>query len=175
MERAEKVQEVEALKKNFSSASLTLLAEYQGLTVANLTQLRVDLRKNNAHVKIAKNTLSKRAIAGTALDVLKPYLEGPVMMVFAQKDPVLSAKTVVKFSEEFEKFKIKAGVLEDKLLGPQDIEGLSKLPSREELLAKMLGSLQSPAQKLVNVLSALPRQWVTVLAAIRDKKQGEQS
>ena len=171
MERAEKVQEVEALKKNFSSANLTLLAEYQGLTVANLTRLRVDLRKNNAHVKIAKNTLSKRAIAGTELDVLKPYFEGSVMVVFAQEDPILPAKALVKFSEEFEKFKIKAGVLEGKLLVPRDIEGLSKLPSREELLAKMLGSLQSPAQKLVNVLSALPRQVVTVLAAIRDKKQ----
>ena len=170
MNREEKAQAVEALKERFQKTSVTLLAEYQGLKVSELTKLRQELRKTNAEVKILKNTLAGLALKGTEMEPLSKLFVGPTAVVTSAKDPVTPAKVLVKFVKEFEKAKIKGGFLSGKVMTPAEIETLSKLPSREEMLAKMLGSMQAPAQNLVNVLSALPRQLATVLAAIRDKK-----
>jgi large subunit ribosomal protein L10 len=170
MNREEKAQTVAALKERFQKTSVTLLAEYQGLKVSELTKLRQELRKTDAEVKILKNTLAGLALKGTEMEPLSKFFVGPTAVVTSAKDPVTPAKVLVKFVKEFEKAKIKAGFLSGKVMTPAEIETLSKLPSREEMLAKMLGSMQAPAQNLVNVLSALPRQLATVLAAIRDKK-----
>jgi len=170
MNREEKAQAVEALKERFQKTSVTLLAEYQGLKVSELTKLRQELRKTDAEVKILKNTLAGLALKGTEMEPLSKLFVGPTAVVTSAKDPVTPAKVLVKFVKEFEKAKIKGGFLSGKVMTPAEIETLSKLPSREEMLAKMLGSMQAPAQNLVNVLSALPRQLATVLAAIRDKK-----
>jgi len=170
MNREEKAQAVEALKERFQKASVTLLAEYQGLTVSELTKLRQELRKTQSELKVLKNTLAGLAIKGSELEPLTKLFVGPTAVVTTESDPVAPAKVLVKFAKEFEKAKIKGGFLSGKVLGVAEIETLSKLPSREELIAKLMGSMNAPAQNLVNVMSAMPRKLVTVLAAIRDKK-----
>jgi len=168
--REEKSQAVEALKERFQKTCVTLLAEYQGLKVSELTKLRQELRKDGAELKVLKNTLAGRAIQGTDMEPLSKLFVGPTAVITSSKDPVTPAKILVKFVKEFEKAKIKGGFLSGKVMNPAEIDALSKLPSREEMLAKMLGSMQAPAQNLVNVMSAIPRQLATVLAAIRDRK-----
>lgn len=170
MNRTEKNQAVEELKKSFQKASVTLLADYQGLKVSELTKLRQELRGSAAEFKVLKNTLAALALKDTEMAPLAQHFVGTNGVILTEGDPVTPAKILVKFAKEFEKAKIKAGFLSGKLLSPTEIDALSKLPSREELLAKLLGSMQAPAQQWVNVLAAVPRQLATVLAAIRDKK-----
>jgi large subunit ribosomal protein L10 len=168
--REEKKQAVQELKERFQKASIALLADYKGLKANEINQLRRELRKQSAQLKVLKNTLAKIAVEGTELKDLKDQFQGTVAVITSEADPVGPAKVLVQFAKEFEKPQIKMGALDGKLLSLAEIVALSKLPSREELLAKMLGSMLAPAQNLVNVLSAVPRQLVTVLAAIRDKK-----
>lgn len=170
MNKAEKSQAVEELKQRFQNASVTLLADYQGLKVSELTQLRQELRKTAAELKVLKNTLANLALKDTEMAPLAQHFVGTNAVILATGDPVTPAKILVKFAKDFEKAKVKAGFLSGKLMSPLEVEALSRLPSREEMLAKILGSMLAPAQNWVNVLSAMPRRLVTVLAAIRDKK-----
>jgi Ribosomal protein L10 len=172
MNRTEKTQAVEELKKSFQKSAMTLLADYHGLKVSELTKLRQELRKSAAELKVLKNTLASLALKDTEMAGLAPHFVGTNAVILTEGDPVTPAKILVKFAKDFEKAKIKAGFLSGKLLNAAEIEALSKLPSREEMLAKLMGSMLAPAQNWVNVLSALPRQLATVLAAIRDKKTG---
>jgi large subunit ribosomal protein L10 len=170
MNRSEKAQEVEELKQRFQKTCVTLLAEYQGLKVSELTKLRQELRQTKAEVKVIKNTLATLALKGTPMESLTDLFVGPTAVVTSDEDPVAPAKILVKFAKEFEKAKIKGGFMSGKVMKASEVETLSKLPSREEMLSKMLGSMLAPAQNWVNVLSAVPRQLATVLAAVRDKK-----
>ena len=170
MNRSEKKQAVEELKERFQKTSVTLLADYKGLKVSEITQLRQELRKNQAELKVLKNTLASLALKGTEMEVLAEYFVGTTAVVTSFGDPASPAKILVKFAKDNEKAKIKVGFLSGKLMKLAEIETLSRLPSREELLAKMLGSMLAPAQNLVNVMVAIPRQLVTVLAAVRDQK-----
>ncbi len=170
MNREQKSQAVQEIQERFQKASITLLADYCGLNAEQMSRLRRELRENSGEIKVLKNTLAKRAIQGTEHQVLDPYFTGTIALVTSKTDPVGPAKVLVKFAKELDKPKIKAGFLSGSLLGVKDVESLSQMPSREELLAKLLGSMMAPAQNLVNVMSAVPRQLVTVLAAIRDKK-----
>lgn len=170
MDRARKEQEVSSLKSTFDSAVVTLLAEYKGLTVTQLSDLRRSLREGSSTLKVVKNTLSKKAIEGTPLDVLDPYFVGPIALITSSEDPVSPAKALVKYAETSECLSIKAGFLDGKLLDEKAVINLSKLPGREELLSKLVGSMSAPAQNLVNVLAAVPRQLATVLSAIADQK-----
>lgn len=170
MKRQEKEQTVQDLKERFQKANVTLLADFTGLKVNEMNQLRRELRENSAEMKVLKNTLAKLAIKETELKDLEDHFQGTTAIVTSAGDPVGPAKILVKFAKKLEKPKIKAGFLSGKILEISEIEALSKLPSRDELLAKLLGSMQAPAQNLVNVFAAVPRQLVTVLSAIRDKK-----
>jgi large subunit ribosomal protein L10 len=170
MLKSEKSQAVEELKGRFQKAVVTLLADYKGLKVSEITQLRQELRKHQAELKVLKNTLATLALKGTEMEALSQYFVGTTAVVTGSADPVHPAKVLVKFAKDNEKAKIKAGFLSGKLMQPGEIETLSKLPSREEMLAKMLGSMKAPAQNLYNVMTAIPRKWATVLAAVRDKK-----
>jgi large subunit ribosomal protein L10 len=171
VKRTEKETEVRKLSEHFKKAELTILADYCGLTVAEVTRLRRSLREANAEMKVVKNTLAQIAVQDTEVKVLKDYFTGPIAVITTPGDPVSPAKALMKFAKEIEKLKIKIGVLSGKLLKPQEIEALSKLPSREEMLSSLLGSLKAPAQNLVGVLAALPRKLAYALAAVRDKKQ----
>ncbi len=170
MNKTEKSETVEAIKLRFKAAAITLLTDYTGLPVKDITQLRQELRKNNCEMKVMKNTLAVRALEDSEMAPLSEYFKGTTAVVTTDKDPVAPARILVKLAKDMEKLQIRAGFLSGKILSRQEIEALSKLPSREELLAKILGSMMAPAQNLYNVMVAIPRQLMTVLSAVRDKK-----
>jgi len=168
---AEKELAVQELSERFKKAELTILADYCGMNVSQVTNLRRALRDVKAEMKVVKNTLAQRAVDGTELNILKAHFTGTTAVITSQGDPVAPAKALTKFAKDVEQLKLKVGFLSGKLMTQKEIESLSKLPSREEMLSSLLGSMMAPAQNWVNVLSALPRKLATVLAAIRDKKQ----
>ena len=170
MNREEKVQAIQELKDQFSKATVTLWADYKGLKVTEINELRRELRGSDAQMQVVKNTLAKLAVADTELAPLGEHFQGTTAIVVSEGDPVGPAKVLVKFAKDREKPEIKVGFLSGELMESAQVLALSKLPSREEMLAKLLGSMQAPAQNWVNVLAAVPRQLATVLAAVRDQK-----
>lgn len=173
MNRQEKVAEVQRLQDAFSKSAVAILTGYRGLTVSAVTDLRRKLKEKSSSLKVVKNRLAKIAIKGTPYEILSDQLVGPVALVTSDTDPVSPAKVLTDFAKDNEKLQLKVGVLQGNLLKIKDIEALSKMPSREELIAKLMGSMQAPMQNLVSVLSQIPRQIVNVLEAVR--KQKEQS
>jgi len=171
MKKQEKELEVKNLKEKFNKANMAILTEYIGMSVEEMTAFRKSLREVNAEVKVVKNTLARIASEDTELKILKDYFVGTnALITITGDDPVAPAKALVEIAKKIEKLKIKSGVLSGKLIAAADIEALSKLPSREQMLSSLLGSMNAPAQNLVNVFAAIPRQLVTVLAAVRDQK-----
>ncbi len=171
MNRQEKTQAVGEIKEKFQKANITVLADFSGLKVSEMTRLRKELRETSAELKVVKNTLARLVIKDTPMSVLEPFFQGPVAVITSETDAVGPAKVLVKFAKELEKPKIKVGFMSGNLMKEAEVITLSKLPSREELLANLLGSMLAPAQNLVNVFAAIPRKLVTVLAAVRDQKK----
>lgn len=170
MNRSEKEQRVEALSGALAQARLLCLADFQGLNVEEISALRRSLRASKAEIHVVKNTLAKRAIRGTPLQELEPYLAGPTAIAYTSTDPVEPAKALIRFAKDNPKLKLKAGFLEGKVLSADGIEDLSKLPAREVLLASLLGTLKSPPTALVNVLSGILRKLLWALRAIEESK-----
>ena len=152
MNRQEKRDNVSALQERFERASVALVATSRGLSVAKMQQLRQAIRQAGGEYKVTKNTLARRALKQTTFARLEALLEGPTGLVFGYSDPVAVTKALVKFAEENDKLSIKAAVLDDRLLEPAAINALAKLPSREVLLAMLLGLLQAPATQLVRTI-----------------------
>lgn len=171
MNREEKKDAVQSMKERFQKASITLLADYKGLKVNELNELRQKLFDVSAKLQVVKNTLAKLAIEETELKPLKEHFQGTIAVITSEGDPVSPTKALIAFAKDRETPAIKAGFMSGELMDAAKVEALSKLPSREEMLSKLLGSMQAPAQNMVNVMVAVPRQLVTVLAAIRDQKQ----
>lgn len=170
MNRTQKAAEVESLKSKFVNSQLTLVTEYQGLDVASVTELRKALSKDEATLKVVKNRLAKIALKDTPCEELSQYFVGATAITVTEGDPVAPAKTLSDFAKTHEELKVKVGFLDGKLLTPEEVKMLATMPSKEELLAKLLGSMQAPATNLVSVLSQIPRQLVQVLSAVKDQK-----
>lgn len=171
MNRSEKAQEVENLKKQFSNSVVTILANYNGLSVSALTELRGKLREKSSSLKVVKNRLAKIALKDTSAEGLASHFVGTTAVVTSENDPAGPAKVLIDFAKDNEKLQIKHGFLDGKQLDFNAIKALASLPSKEELIAKMLGSMQAPATNLVSVLVQIPRQLVNVLSAVKDQKQ----
>ncbi len=170
MKKEQKPIIVENLKSRYEKANLSVLLKNKGLTVAEMTELRKKLKSVNVEVKVAKNTLSKIAIKDTPYAKLTDYFVGPVVSVWAYGDPVTPAKILNTFLKEQQKAEFVVGAIKEKIISVNDLTVLATLPSREELLAKMLGSLKSPINGFVNVLAGVPRSFLNVLNAIKEKK-----
>jgi large subunit ribosomal protein L10 len=170
LNKTSKEQVVAELAQKLASAKASFLADYRGLNVEKVNNLRGELRGVTVEYLVAKNTLLKLAAKGTAAECLNDHLVGPTAIAIVMGDPVAPAKVLTTFAKANPKFEIKAGVLDGKLLTIADIKALSELPSREVLLAKLLGSMNAPVTNFVGVLAAVPRSLVQVLAAIQDKK-----
>jgi large subunit ribosomal protein L10 len=171
LERAKKEQLVAELHEKLQRASAAVLTDFKGLTVAEITALRDNLAEQGVEYKVVKNTLMRIAAKGTAAEVVEPLLTGTNAVAISYQDPSALAKVLKKFAKEKDKFQIKGGVLGTKALSAQDVEALADLPSREEMLAKLLGTLNAVPTGLVRVLSGVPRAFVGVLAAIEREKQ----
>jgi len=168
MDRSEKEQLVSSLRQGILESSLVIVAHQTGLTVAEVTDLRRQMREAGAHYKVAKNTLARLALAGTPNEGIHTMLSGPTALAYS-KDPVAAAKVTIKFANDNEKFKIVGGVLDGKILTSKEIEHLSKLPSMDELRAKIIGVLTTPASRLVGVLQAPAGQLARVFSAYGNK------
>jgi large subunit ribosomal protein L10 len=170
LNRSSKEQVVSELASKLGAAKASFLADYRGLTVEQVNQLRGKLREVGVDYRVVKNTLLKLAAKGTNSACLEEYLVGPTAIAIAVDDPVASAKVLSEYAKQNSKFELKVGALDGKVLSLADIKALSDLPSREVLLAKLLGSINAPVSNFVGVLAAVPRSLVQVLAAIQDKK-----
>lgn len=170
-QREAKAAVVEEVKSKLSQSMAFVLADYRGLNVAEITQLRRQLREAGAELKVVKNTLTRIATRDLGLQGLDPYLEGPTAIVFTYGDPVAPAKVLTGFAKTKERFQLKAGILQGKVITPAEIKTLAELPSKEELVAKVMGGLKGPLYGLVNVLSGPIRNLVYVLEAVRREKE----
>lgn len=170
LNRTSKEQVVAELVQKLASAQAAFVADYRGLNVSQVNKLRGELREVSVDYQVAKNTLLKLAAKDTSAECLYDHLAGPTAVAFVNGDPVASAKVLTGFAKANAKFVLKGGILNGKPLSAADIGALADLPSREVLLAKMLGSLNAPASNFVGVLAAIPRSLVQVLAAIQDQK-----
>ena len=136
-----------------ASAQSAVAAEYRGLTVAELTKLRVAARKADVYVKVVKNTLARRAVQGTEFECLREKLKGPLVLAFSRRDPGAAARVIKSFAKEHEKLITVAVALGGALYSPRDIDRVASLPTLEQARAKLLGTLIAPAAQLVRVLA----------------------
>ncbi len=171
MNRSKKEQVVAELQERLKDVKLAILADYSGLNVAKITELRNELRKSDAELRVIKNTLFKIAAQDTGFSVLDDHLAGPLAVVMNFGDVVAPTKALVDFAKKNAQLEIKVGVMDGKALTIDQIKALSELPSREVLLAKLLSVMAGVQTSLVNVLSGVPRQFVQVLEAYRAKKE----
>lgn len=153
-----------------AGAQAAIVAEYRGLTVAQMTALRRNARKSDIYVRVVKNTLVRRAVKGSQFEGLTDHLSGPLAFT-AGKDPAALAKLLTEFAKDNEKFRITAGSMQGKLMSKAQMDALAKLPSREILLATLMGTMLAPVQKFVQTLNEVPAKFVRTLAAVRDQKQ----
>jgi len=170
MNRTEKEQVVQGLAKRLAETDAAFLADYRGINVDQATRLRRELTQAGVEYRVVKNNLIKLAAKGTSAEPLQGFCAGPTAIALAGADPVAPAKILSKFAKDVQAFELKAGVLGGKLLTVADINALADLPSREELLAKALASMNAPASNFVGTLAAIPRSLVQVLNAIGQSK-----
>lgn len=171
--RPEKASKVAELKDLLTSSKGVVLVNYCGLTVAEDTELRAKMREAGVKYMVAKNTFIRIAAKEAGIEGLDPVLEHNTALAFSAEDPVAPAKILNDFSKDHEALELKAGVLDGKAIGVDEVKALAELPSREELLAKLVGSMQAPISGLVNVLQGTIRNFVYTLEAVRQKKEQE--
>lgn len=167
--KQQKIEAVEALSKDIADATSVVFANYQGLTVADMDALRANCRENGVRCMATKKTLVKRALADRDIDVDTKAYEGGIA-TFLGTDEVSAPKVVAEFAKDHEIVTIFGGVLEGAYIDADKVKALSKLPSKEELLAKMVGSMNAPVSGFVNVLAGNLRGLVNVLNGIKDAK-----
>ena len=172
MDRKGKEAIREVAEGRFGKANAAIVAEYRGLTVASLTELRKALKKVNGEFRIVKNRVAKKAVLGKAETAkgLADSLKGPVGIAFLYGDAAAGAKALTEFEKGNELFKITAGVMESKKLSATEVKAIASLPSKEVLLGQIVGLLVSPHRGILGVVNAVPRSLVQVINAVKEKK-----
>jgi len=164
------IEIVKEIQAKLEGATSVVITDYRGLNVSQATDLRRELRDAGVEYRVLKNTLTRLAAKAAGIDGLEESLTGPNAIAFGQ-DAVSAAKVLYKFAKKNKALEIKGGVLEGKVVSIEQIKALSDLPSREELLAKMLGSMQAPLVNFASVLNAPLRDFVGVLNAVKEQKE----
>lgn len=171
MPTAQKAAQIEDLADRLSRSQLTIIADYRGLSVDALHGFRARLRPLDAEFKVAKNTLTRIAAEQAGIDGLEPQLEGPTAILFAYGDVVAPAKAISEFARSSRILQVRAGVMNNQVLSAADVEAISSLPPREELLGKLVGLLASPMTRTAAVLSG-PARSLVYLANARVEQLG---
>jgi large subunit ribosomal protein L10 len=169
------LEDKKALVAEVSAVAATALsvvaAEYRGLTVSQMTELRSKARSAGVYVRVVKNSLARKAMAGTSFECMSPILKGPLVLAFSKDDPGAAARVVKAFAKDNDKLVTTAVSLGGQLLNASALEKVASLPTREQALAALMGVMKAPIQKLAATLAAAPSKLVRTLAAVRDQKQ----
>ncbi len=165
MLRAQKARIVEDLHAVFSQAAVVVVTHYKGLNVPEMSELRARMREAGGQFRVVKNRLARRALEGTPYGALADLLRGPSAIAWSAADPVAAPKVVVDYAKKNEKLVIIGGSLGDQLLDAEAVRALAQLPSLDELRARLIALLQTPASRIVGVLQAPGGQLARVLAA----------
>jgi large subunit ribosomal protein L10 len=169
--RSDKEQILETYEQGLAKAPHAFLLDYQGITVPQVTELRKRVRQSGGEYVVVKNTIALRAIDSQALGQLKEHFVGPTAVAFSLTDPVGVAKALTDYAKDVPAIKLKAGLVEGRAIAADQIKEIASLPSREELIAKLLFLVQSPITRFVRVLAAVPQSFVMVLDQVRKKKE----
>lgn len=175
MNRDEKATVVEQLNDKFSKAKLAVVADYRGLSVPAFQEIRRTLRDANTEIRVAKNTLLRRAVKGTSFEAMESHFQGTTAVSVSYDDPVAPAKALTDFAKINPRLAIRAAILDGKFLTADDLLALAKLPSKEVLLSKLLSVMQAVPTNFVQVLNGVPLKMVYMLQAIKDKKAQEEN
>jgi large subunit ribosomal protein L10 len=156
-----------------ATASSVVAAEYRGLTVAQMTELRSKARASGVYMRVVKNTLARKALAGTNFEPIGPKLKGPLVLAFSKDDPGAAARVVKDFSKANEKLVATVVSIGGQVLPGKDIDKVASLPTREQALSQLLGVIKAPIQKWVSLLAEPPAKLARTLAAYRDQQQAK--
>jgi ribosomal protein L10 len=170
LNREEKAAVIEEVSAQVEQAGSIVLAEYRGLTVEKITQLRKQARESGVYLRVLKNTLVRRAVKDTPYEKLADQMVGPLMYGISA-DPVAPAKLIASFAKANDQLVVKGGAMPNVVMDVAGVQALATMPSREELLAKLLGTMQAPVATFVRTLNEVPTKFVRGLAAVRDKQE----
>ena len=154
-----------------ATAQSVVAAEYRGLTVGQMTELRSKARKSGVYMRVVKNTLARKALAGTSFESVGPKLKGPLVLAFSKDDPGAAARVVKDFAKANEKLKATLVSLGGQVLPAGELDKVASLPTRDQALSMLLGVMKAPIQKFVGTLAAPGSKLVRTIAAVRDQKQ----
>ncbi len=168
--RIQKQDLIERYEGGLATAKHAFLVDFQGLTVSQATDLRSRIREQGGSYEVVKNRLALRAIEGRGLGELKEKFQGPTAVAYAEDDPVVLAKTLTDFQKDVPAIQFKGALVDGQAVDASEVESISKMPGREELIAKLLFLLQSPITRLARGLAAIPRQLVVVLDQVAKQK-----
>jgi large subunit ribosomal protein L10 len=154
-----------------AQAQSVVAAEYRGLTVGQMTELRAKARRQGVYMRVVKNTLARKALAGTSFESVGPKLKGPLVLAFSKDDPGAAARVVKDFAKGHEKLVATLVALGGQVLSAGELDRVASLPTREQALSMLLGVLKAPMSKLVRTLAEPPAKLARTLAAVRDQKQ----
>jgi large subunit ribosomal protein L10 len=165
----EKKAVVAEVSAEVAKAQAIVVAEYRGLEVGNMTELRRQARNAGVYLRVLKNTLARRAVKDTPFEKLSDQMVGPLIYGMSS-DPVATAKVMNEFAKANDKLVIKAGAMPNSLISSAEVKALANMPSRDELIAKLMGTMQAPVAQFVRTLNEVPSRFVRTLAAVRDAK-----
>ncbi len=169
LNRSEKAVVIEEVSAKVASAKSIVLAQYRGLEVGHITGLRKEARKSGVYLRVLKNSLARRAVADSPFSGLADHMVGPLIYGISD-DPVAAAKVISDFAKTNDKLVVMGGSLPNSVFDAAGVKALATMPSREELLAKLLGTMQAPIAQFVRTLNEVPTKFVRGLAAVRDQK-----
>ena len=167
----DKKQIVSEVNEAANSALAAVLADYRGVTVSDMTELRKTARENNVYLRVVRNTLLKRAVEDTDFECIKEVLVGPTILAFSQEDPGAAARVLKDFAKENNDFEIKALSIGGKLLDASDIDVLAKLPTYDQAVSMLMSVMLAPVTKLTRTFNEVPSKVTRAVAAVRDQKQ----
>jgi large subunit ribosomal protein L10 len=170
LNREEKAAVIDEVGAQVASAQAIIVAEYRGLEVGPITALRKQARQSGVYLRVLKNTLARRAVAGTPFEGLTDKLVGPLIYGIS-KDPVSAAKVLSDFAKSNDKLAIKAGAMPNFVMDANGVKALAAMPSREELLSTLMATMQAPVTKFVRTLNEVPGKFVRTVAALRDERE----
>ncbi|GBC75850.1 50S ribosomal protein L10 [bacterium HR07] len=173
MPTAEKEHAVSLLEERLKRSKALVFSDFHGLTASEMVELRRELRKHGLEYRVVKNNVARIAVERLGIKDTDPYFRGPTGLCISYDDPALAFKISHALTKKFEHYKIKGGVLEGVVVSAAEAEQLANLPSRHELLAMLVNTLQAPMQQLASVLHAVIRDFVSVLDEVRKKREGE--